>query len=144
MRITSASFEGNAKIPEKFTCEGADVNPGLIIEELPENTRSLALIMDDPDSAHGTFLHWLVYDIPPERARIAEDSVPGTQGKNDFGSASYGGPCPSKGEHRYFFKVFALDTTLGLAEGASKRDVEKAMDGHILDHDSLMGTFSRS
>jgi hypothetical protein len=142
MRLTSPAFGNNEFIPQKFTCEGEDINPQLVMEDIPEGTQSLALIVDDPDAPMGTFVHWVVYNIPPI-SRIDEDSIPGKQGENDFGKRNYGGPCPPSGTHRYFFKVYALGTKLGLEEGGSKRTLEKAMQGHILEKTELIGLYRK-
>lgn len=142
MKLTSPDFENNKMIPRKFTCEGADVNPTLIIEDIPAGAKSLALIVDDPDAPMGTWVHWVVYDIPVV-SRIAEDSVPGKQGMNDFHRRDYGGPCPPSGTHRYFFKIYALDKELALGERVDKKALEKAMQGHILDRAELIGLYKR-
>jgi len=141
MKLTSPDFENNKMIPRKFTCEGADVNPTLVIEDIPAGTKSLALIVDDPD-APGTWVHWVVYDIPVV-SRIDEDSIPGKQGMNDFRRKDYGGPCPPSGTHRYFFKLYALDKELALGERVDKKALEKAMQGHILDKAELIGLYKR-
>ena len=143
MQITSPAFEYNERIPEKFTCDGDNFNPTLEIEDVPEDAQSLVLIVDDPDAPMGTWVHWVVFNIPPETGFIAENSVPGTLGINDFKKLDYGGPCPPSGTHRYFFRVYALDIKLNLAEGATKSDVERHMKGHVLDEAELMGTYSR-
>jgi len=142
MQLTSPEFEHNGFIPSKFTCQGEDVNPALVIENLPSDVKSLALIVDDPDAPMGTWVHWVVYNIPVIH-RIDEDSIPGIQGINDFGRKDYGGPCPPSGTHRYFFKLYALDTLLELREGASKAELEKAMQGHILDKAELIGLYRK-
>ena len=138
MKLISSSFENNGSIPAKFTCQGEDVNPQLIIEDIPDGTKSLVLIVDDPDAPMGTWVHWVVYDIAPI-SQIDEDSIPGKQGINDFRKQNYGGPCPPSGIHRYFFKIYALDEELGLEEGVLKEDLEDAMQGHILDKAELIG-----
>lgn len=143
MRVTSPEFAQNELIPARFTCDGEDINPELTIEDIPDGTQSLALVVDDPDAPMGTWVHWVVYDIP-RISQIEENSVPGKQGVNDFQKRDYGGPCPPSGTHRYFFKAYALDTTLELEEGASKAELEGAMDGHILDQDELVGSYKRS
>jgi hypothetical protein len=140
--ITSPAFENNSFIPSKYTCDGANVNPALKIEGMPEGTQSLTLIVDDPDAPTGTWDHWIVCDIPPIE-RIEENSVPGTEGLNDFRKHSYGGPCPPSGTHRYFFKVYALDTKLALHPNSRKKDVEKAMEGHILAKGEIIGLYKR-
>jgi len=143
MKITSPNFKDNELIPKKFTCEGEDVNPALIIEGIPEEAKSLALIVDDPDAPMGTWVHWVVYDILIID-RIEENSIPGKQGINDFGRRDYGGPCPPSGTHRYFFKIYALDEMLNLKEGVSKRELEKIMQGHILDKAELIGLYKKA
>ncbi|WP_457570665.1 YbhB/YbcL family Raf kinase inhibitor-like protein [Desulfovulcanus sp.] len=142
MKITSPEFEHNSLIPKRFTPQGADVNPALIIEGIPEGAKSLALIVDDPDAPMGTWVHWVVFDIPVI-SRIDEDSIPGRQGVNDFGRRDYGGPCPPFGTHRYFFKIYALDKELNLKEGIRKRELERAMQGHILDKAELIGLYKK-
>lgn len=142
MKITSPEFEHNAMIPSQFTCDGEDINPPLIIEDIPPETKSLALIVDDPDAPMGTWVHWVVYDIPVTN-QIQEDSIPGKQGMNDFRKKDYGGPCPPSGTHRYFFKLYALDQELNLEEGLSKKDLEDAMEGHILAQAELIGLYKR-
>ena len=131
MKLTSSVFKHKEKIPTKYTCDGDDVSPPLKIEEAPEGTKSFALIVDDPDAPVGTWVHWVVWNIPADTKDIAENTAPGTEGLNDFGKTPYGGPCPPSGTHRYFFKLYALDTELDLTD-AKKKDLEKAMDGHIL------------
>lgn len=142
MKITSPAFENNSNIPSKFTCEGQDINPPLIIDNIPDGTKSLALISDDPDAPMKTWVHWVVYDIQPTGI-IEEDSIPGRQGINDFGRRDWGGPCPPSGTHRYYFKIYALDKMLGLPEGIDKKALEKAMEGHILDKAELTGLYKR-
>ncbi len=143
MKIASSAFAHNQMIPQRYTCQGQDVNPPLTIEGIPEGTKSLALIVDDPDAPMGTWVHWVVFDIP-SASTIEENSIPGKQGYNDFGRNDYGGPCPPSGTHRYFHKIYALDTTLNLKEGISKKDLEKAMQGHILDKAELIGLYKKS
>jgi Raf kinase inhibitor-like YbhB/YbcL family protein len=142
MKLKSPEFENNQLIPAKFTCDGEDINPPLIIDGVPEGTESLALIVDDPDAPMGTWVHWVVFDIPVI-PKIEENSVPGKEGINDSGGRNYGGPCPPSGTHRYFFKIYALDTLLNLKEGISKEQLEKAMQGHILDNAELIGLYKR-
>jgi len=145
MKIASPAFENNSKIPSKFTCDGENVNPPLKIESVPAGTKSLVLIIDDPDAPMGTFLHWLVWNIPASINLIEENSLPqeAVQGRNDFGKENYGGPCPHFGTHRYFFKVYALDKTLNLTSGSSLKEVEKEMEGHILDQAQLIGLYQK-
>jgi hypothetical protein len=140
--ITSPAFENNKFIPTKYTCDGEDVNPPLDIKGIPEETKSLVLIIDDPDAPMGTWDHWIVWNIPSTN-KIEENTVPGVEGLNDFRKHSYGGPCPPSGTHRYFFKVYALDTKLALGSNSRKKDVEMAMKGHILAKGELVGLYSR-
>ncbi len=142
MDVTSPAFENKESIPKKYTCDGEDVNPPLRIDRIPEGTQSLVLIVDDPDAPMGTYDHWIVWNISPGE-EIEENSVPGTEGLNDFDRHSYGGPCPPSGTHRYFFKVYALDSELDLDKNARKGDVEKAMEGHILGKGQIVGLYSR-
>lgn len=140
--IKSPSFGKNQKIPRKYTCDGDDINPQLQIEQLPSETKSLVLIIDDPDAPNGTWDHWVLWNIP-STGKIEENSVPGIEGLNSFGKHSYGGPCPPSGTHRYFFKVYALDTELKLGSDAEKKNVETAMRNHILAKGELIGIYSR-
>jgi Raf kinase inhibitor-like YbhB/YbcL family protein len=144
LSVNSSAFENNKVIPAKYTCDGDDVNPPLTIEGVPEGTKTLALIVDDPDAPMGTWDHWIVWNIPATTSKIAENTVPGTEGMNDFRRRSYGGPCPPSGTHRYFFKVYALDVKLDLSPTSRKRDVEKAMQGHVLAEGELVGLYRRS
>ena len=143
MKLTSPAFEHNQMIPKKYTCQGEDINPPLAISGIPEGTKSLVLIMDDPDAPGGNWDHWLIYNIAPT-AEIKENSVPGTQTRNDFGRLDYGGPCPPLGTHRYFFKLYALDTTLVFKGAPSKEALEKAMQGHILEKAELIGLYQKT
>jgi len=145
MKISSSAFENNSKIPSKYTCDGQDINPPLEIKDIPKGTQSLVLIVDDPDAPKGTFLHWLVFNINPDVSLIEENSLPegAVQGKNDFGKENYGGPCPPSGEHRYFFKLYALDIKLNLPAGSDLKEVEKEMKGHILDQTELIGFYQK-
>ena len=138
MKLSSPAFENNTSIPLKFTCRGEGVNPPLVVENIPRNTQSLALIVDDPDAIGGTFVHWIVYDILVI-SRIEQNSVPGKQGSNDGGGMNYVSPCPPSGTHRYFFKIYALDKVFNLDEGMSKAEFESVMRGHILDKAELIG-----
>ena len=142
MKLKSPEFKNNEYIPKRFACSGENVNPALIIEATPTDTKSLALIFDDPDAPMGTWVHWVVFNIPVI-SRIEEDSVPGKQGINDFGRLNYGGPCPPFGTHRYIFKAYALDIELNLEEGLTKADLEKAMAGHILAKAELIGLYKK-
>jgi len=144
MKLTSSAFENEGNILTEFTCDGDGVSPPLTIGEVPENTKTLALISDDPDAPAGTWVHWVVFNIPPDTMEIVKGQEPrGVQGKTDFGRTGYGGPCPPSGVHRYFFKVYALDTELSLAEGSDKKDLENAMEGHILAQAELVGLYKR-
>jgi hypothetical protein len=142
MIILSSAFSDSDSIPEKYSCDGQDVNPELTLEAIPEGTVSLALIVDDPDAPNGDWVHWVLYDMPV-LARIEENSIPGTQGMNSFGKLDYGGPCPPSGTHRYFFRLYALNTTLGLPEGVDKKGLKEKMEGHIIEYAELMGTYQR-
>ena len=142
LKISSHSFKHGDKIPKKYTCDGEDINPQISIHGILEEAKSLVLIVDDPDAPMGTWDHWVVWNIDPENI-IEESSIPGVEGMNDFERTSYGGPCPPTGTHRYFFKVYALDTLLSLDSHAAMHDVEEAMKGHILAQGSLIGLYSR-
>lgn len=149
MKLTSPVFENEGKIPSVYTCDGKNVSPPLAIEDVPIEAKSLALIMDDPDvPAHiredGMFDHWVLWNIPIDTKVIKEGEVIGVTGSNTAGSVKYTGPCPPDREHRYFFKLYALDTELDLAEGSTKAMVEKAMEGHIIEQCELMGRYDRS
>lgn len=145
IQITSSAFTEGAFIPKKHTCDGEDVNPPLAFTGVPANAQCLALIVDDPDAPRGTWNHWLLWNIDPETTAIAENSSPAqaVTGNNDFLKTRYNGPCPPKGVHRYFFKLFALDHKLKLKAGASRQELDKAMEGHILAWGQLMGKYAR-
>jgi len=143
LTITSPAFKHNQPIPPKYTCDGQDVNPPLNIEGIPANTKSLALIVDDPDAPMGTWDHWIVWNILPTTTTIKENTIPGEEGLNDFRKHNYGGPCPPSGTHRYYFKVYALDTKLTLNQNSKKGDLEKEMKAHILAKGELIGLYSR-
>ncbi len=143
MRLESY-FADQAMMESISTCDGADISPRLSILDLPDGTESIVLIVDDPDAPMGTWVHWVVYDIDPKKTKIFAGEVPGTEGVNDFGKTSYGGPCPPSGTHRYFFKAYALNKMLGLEKGASKVEVEKSMDGHVIDKAQLVGRYQRA
>jgi len=145
LTITSSAFANGAKIPPKYTADGGDVNPPLMISGVPVGTRSLALIMDDPDAPVGTWDHWIVFNIPPDVTEIAENSIPENAliGRNSWGRNDYGGPSPPSGTHRYFFKLYALDTELDLPFGTKKAKLEAAMKGHILADAEFVGLYSR-
>ena len=143
LTVKSSAFEQGKLIPTKYSCDGDDVNPPLEILGVPKEAKTLVLAVDDPDAPSGTFDHWIVWNIPASTTKIAENSVPGKEGRNDFGRTGYGGPCPPGGTHRYFFKVYALDAELNLSSGARKKDTEKAMQGHVLAKGELMGVYRR-
>jgi Raf kinase inhibitor-like YbhB/YbcL family protein len=145
LQITSPAFQNNGMIPRQYTCDGKDMNPPLMIAGVPQGTTSLALICDDPDAPVGTWVHWVVWNIDPGVKEIKEDTVPqgAVQGLNDFRKHTYGGPCPPGGTHRYFFKVYALDTMLSITPNSTKADLEKAMKGHILAEGQLVGQYKR-
>ncbi len=145
LKISSPAFKHNEHIPAKYTCDGSDVNPNIKIGDIPPGTKSLALIVDDPDAPRGTWVHWVVWNISPDTNEIKENSVPpgASQGMNDFRKLEYGGPCPPSGTHRYFFKLYALDTILSLAKDATKATLERSMHGHILAQVELIGLYKR-
>lgn len=151
MQLTSAAFKNNESIPEQYTCEGKNISPPLAWSGAPAGTRSFVLIVDDPDAPHGVWTHWVVFDLPADTTALAEDtpksqSITGDakQGTNDFKQVGYGGPCPPPGKpHRYFFKLYALDTTLDLKPGSSKNQVEAALAQHVLAQGQLIGIYQR-
>ncbi len=145
LQVSSPAFSEGGTIPKKFSCDGENISPQLSWSGAPGGTKSLALILDDPDAPGGTFVHWVLFNLPDNTTELPEGSSGvGTPGTNSFRKEAYGGPCPPKGStHRYFFKLYALDTSLSLKSGASKADVEKAMSGHILAQGQLMGKFGR-
>lgn len=146
MELTSTAFQEGATIPKQHTGDGKDVSPPLRWSGAPAGVKSYALICDDPDAPRGTWVHWVLWNLPAEQQELPEGSLPkgARQGKNDFGKNNYGGPAPPRGNpHRYFFKLNALDTTLDLPEGATKQQLEQAMKGHILASGQLMGKYSR-
>lgn len=146
LKINSSAFSDGEFIPARYTADGLDVNPPLQISGVPEGAKSLVLIMDDPDAPVGVWDHWVVFNIPPSVTEISENSTPAgaVVGKNSWGRTNYGGPAPPSGVHRYFFKLYALDSMLPLPVGATKAQVESAMKGHILAEAQLMGKYSRS
>lgn len=149
-KLTSPAFEDEGLIPEKYTCDAEDISPPLIWESVPEGTKSLAIICDDPDAPMGTWVHWVLFNLPPDTKELLENvsktetlENSAKQGVNDFGNIGYGGPCPPGGIHRYFFKLYALDTILNLDAGINKAELLSAMDGHIIFETQLMGKYSR-
>lgn len=150
MKLTSTAFAPGAAIPLQYTCDGSDFSPALEWEGAPRDVQSFALVVDDPDAPRGTWVHWVVYNIPGVAFRLAakiprEAEHPSglRQGTNSWGRIGYGGPCPPAGTHHYFFRLYALDATLDLPGGASREQVEQAMAGHVLDSAELMGAYSR-
>ena len=149
MKLTSTAFEHNGKIPSEYTCDGEDISPELMIEDVPAGTKSLALIMDDPDvpkhiRPDGLWVHWVVWNIPTDTKKIAKANEPeGIQGITNFGRTGYGGPCPPDREHRYFFKLYALDISLDIPEGSTKEVLEKAMEGNIIEQTELIGLYEK-
>lgn len=155
MIITSTAFQHNENIPSEYTCDGANRNPPLAFSQVPEKAKSLVLVVEDPDAPSKVFTHWLLYNISPATLQILESQVPkSTQGMTDFGRIGYGGPCPppaspeqlqrgESGTHRYFFKLYALDTAVNLLEGASKEEVQEAMKDHIIESAELIGLYER-
>jgi hypothetical protein len=149
--VTSSAFGKGGSIPPEFTCDGADMSPPIEWSGVPANAQSLAVIVDDPDAPSGDWAHWLVYDLPPDLTQLPAGISPeeklfvsGSQGLTDFRKLGYQGPCPPGGEHRYFFKVYALDAMLSLKPGASKQELFQAMQGHVLAEGVLMGKYTRS
>ena len=149
MKLTSPAFKNNGLMPSEHTCDGSDTSPELRIEEVPQNAKSLALIMDDPDvpksiRPSGLWIHWVAWNIPANTKTILKGNEPeGVGGNSDFKRTGYGGPCPPSGTHRYFFKLYALDAELNLAGGAAKKELEKAMEGHVIERAELIGLYKR-
>jgi Raf kinase inhibitor-like YbhB/YbcL family protein len=150
VKVTSEAFDEGGMIPGKYTCDGQDVSPPLSWGSVPEGAKSIALISDDPDAPRGTWVHWVVFNLPPTLKGLPE-GIPrketlddgGRQGVNDFGRFGYGGPCPPGGTHRYYFKIYILDTSLGLTGRVTKARLLEAMEGHILAEGRLMGRYKR-
>lgn len=138
--VTSPVFDHEGQIPTRYTCDGDNVNPPLVIDQIPEGAVSLAIIMEDPDAPFGTFDHWLAWNIPP-KAGISENSNPGTNGINSSGKTGYHGPCPPSGTHRYYFHVYALDTSFDLSEQTDKEVLRSLIDPHIIAEGSLLGLY---
>jgi Raf kinase inhibitor-like YbhB/YbcL family protein len=145
LSISSPAFTDKGNIPLKYTCDGEDVNPPLTFENIPEETKSLTLLVEDPDSLGKTWLHWALYNIDPKNEKIHEDSKPlsSSECMTDFGNIGYGGPCPAKGVHRYVFKLFALDDTLDLTEDSKLDEIYSAMENHIIDQAQMTGLYTR-
>jgi hypothetical protein len=146
MQIQSSVIKQGNKIPQKYTCDGENLSPPLEFIGVPKNTKSLVLICDDPDAPMGTWIHWVVFNINPRTRNVAENSVPqgGIEGVTSFGSKKYGGPCPPSGEHRYFFKLFALKEKLDLKSDATMSEIEKAIEENLIAQAELMGVYERS
>lgn len=143
-RYTPADSDKACYIPVQHSCKGSDISPELKIESVPANAKSLVLIVDDPDAPSGTFVHWVVWNIPPDTKIINKGQSPhGVQGMTDFRKRSYGGPCPPSGIHRYFFKLYALDTLLNINNNSTKHDVEHSMKVHVIDKTELIGLFKK-
>ena len=150
IKITSTAFENNGLIPAKYTCDEENISPPLQWEQIPEETKSIALICDDPDAPMGTRVHWILFNLPKETRELTEN-IPvsdtlangGSQGITDFGRAGYGGPCPPSGTHRYFFKIYALNTKIDMDSSADKSQLLKAMEGHVISQGQLIGKYKR-
>lgn len=143
MRVTSAAFGPGGEIPVRHTCDGGDVSPPLAVDGLPDGTRTLALVVDDPDAPGGTWDHWVAFDIPVAASVPEGADALGVAGVNSWGRAGYGGPCPPRGTHRYVFTVYAVDTVLGLDPGSTSAELRRALAGHVLARASLTGTYRR-
>jgi Raf kinase inhibitor-like YbhB/YbcL family protein len=150
MKITSPVFEEGGMIPPRYTCDGEDISPSLMWEGVPEDTESLALICDDPDAPAGTWVHWVLFNLPPDVHQLSENVSPekilsngARQGTNDFGRIGYGGPCPPGGTHRYYFKLYALKRKLELEAGSTKSELLASMEGRTLAESQLMGRYGR-
>jgi len=147
--LTSPAFPANGAIPAVHTCDGRDLSPALSWSGVPPSARSLALIVDDPDAPRGTWVHWVLYNLPPAAGGLPEGAGSGAlpagtlQGRNDFKRTGYGGPCPPGGRHRYFHKLYALDTVLDDLREPTKADLERAMEGHVIARGELVGTYER-
>ena len=146
IKIESPSFKNNEMIPSKYTCDGANVNPPLVISGTPEDAKSLVLIVDDPDAPSKTWVHWVIWNIDPNTKEIPENTIPkgAVEGMTDFKRQGYGGPCPPSGIHHYHFKIYALDITISLDSSASVADIQKVMQGHILDNAELIGLYGHN
>jgi Raf kinase inhibitor-like YbhB/YbcL family protein len=150
LNLSSTAFTAGKPIPRKYTCDGDDISPPLAWSDPPNGTESFALIADDPDAPVGTWVHWVLYDLPPDALSLpeavsqdAEQPGGARHGRNSWGRLGYGGPCPPSGTHRYFFKLYALDAKLGLKAGATKDDLLRAMEKHVLEQTELMGVYAR-
>jgi len=146
MHIVTPAFVRNGQIPAAYTCDGENLSPPLTFSGIPEGAQSLALIMDDPDAPSGDWVHWVVYNIDPSARDVPKGTIPlgGMEGVGSDGDSAYGGPCPPSGSHRYFFRLYALDTALELGERPDKAALLRAMEGHILAEDAIMGKYARA
>jgi len=145
MVLSSSAFENNGTIPSEYTCDGSGISPSLEIANVPKNAQSLALVVEDPDAPRGTVTHWIVWNISPQKSQFAKgEKINFPQGITFSGTTGYMGPCPPSGTHRYFFKLYALDTMLDLGDGSTKDNLVQTMDGHILGQSTLMGKYSRN
>lgn len=151
MRLFSSAFEEGGMIPQRYTCDGENTSPPLEWSAAPPGTQAYVLVVDDPDAPSGTFLHWLLYDIPASENGLTEgvgkngtEAGGGMQGRNSFGEQGYGGPCPPSGSHRYYFRLYALQQSLRIPAGAKRTEVEQAMEGHVMDTAELMGRYERA
>ena len=140
--VQSIAFANNGHIPPKYTCEGDNINPPIEISDIPEDTKTLAIIMEDPDAPGSDFTHWLLWNISPSE-EIAENTNQGVSGINDFGKTGYGGPCPPSGAHHYYFKIYALDKELNITAGENKNALLEGMNGHIVATGELMGRYKK-
>ena len=150
IKLTSVAFKDGEPIPRPYTCDGVNISPPLEWSGVPRTAKTIAIICDDPDAPGGTWVHWVLYNLPADNIGLVENlpatetlKAGGFQGKNDFGKIGYGGPCPPSGTHRYFFKIYALDSELPLKAGATKAELMKAMDDHVVSQGQLMGTYRR-
>lgn len=150
IKLTSTAFKEGEPIPRQYTCTGVNVSPSLEWSGVPKSAKTLVIVADDPDAPSGTWVHWVLYNLPADNIGMVENlpatdelRAGGFQGKNDFGKIGYGGPCPPSGTHRYFFKIYALDNELPLKAGATKAEVEKAMEGHVVAQGQLIGTYKK-
>lgn len=150
IHITSPVFEDGGIIPKKYTCDDLDMSPPIEWSNVPEGTKTISIVCDDPDAPMKTWIHWIIFNIPGDVTGLPENVPPekelengAKQGMNDFHKVGYGGPCPPSGTHRYFFKIYALDITLDLPAGVSKSHLMIAMEGHVISESHLMGTYTR-
>lgn len=147
IQLSSPAFQDGGQIPKQYTCDGQNISPPLEWTGVPQEAKSLVLIVDDPDAPSGAFLHWVLFNLEPGLTELPEGVTPGSLGEqaaNDFRKPGYGGPCPPKGPaHSYFFKLYALDRTLSLGAGATKQDAEKAMQGSVLAQGQMIGKYGR-